>query len=600
VPTKVAPDIQSFVEGVKDGTVIEEKAARVSPEVEKAGDILAKEKADKLRKGKMEVTKPEEKPAATPKKEVKPAVEKLKPEKQPEITPEKPHTFDTQFMDDAALVERVEVADKTIAALDKMEKAGETGIVKDKEVHLDASNTTQLFGPGRNKIESPADIARLKQEAQDAKQAAEESIARRKGVEPTEGKIKYGEREFDSVDELAEELSKYPVERLPLPEMDIKVFQAMEKAIEIQKERKATEEPAPKKEVEEKPPKELTQEQVSHNTLVEQVRSLNKIPKTHTLKRSKAMEGVTSTATKLGYELKEEKGKVIALNEKGKRIKTIPTPAEYVSMEDVKDEKASKFVREFLEQKENITDLGIPLYGKKLLKAREDALAGKKNQNSDMLIRELQRMHEEGYIEVRAVDEVRRIPVEDMESLMMDQKLLDFVNEHGVLDVTNIDKALEAGLIKKADYERTKQQLEEDIRQRVKAELGFEEEGYGVEDTEGKKVEKPKLSDEMRTLAEKIRKAKLDTEGTMMGTLPLFPQAVNFSIEVVATAIEGGAALVDAVNTGIAKLKEQEFFKNLSKEDQKKMEEDVRSKMNELVGVEEKQTDAATMTIEDE
>ncbi len=514
-------------------------------------------------------------------------IEKPKPEKQPEITPEKPHTFDTQFMDDAALVERIEVADKTIAALDKMEKAGETGEVKDKEAHLDIGNTTQLFGPGRNKVESPEDITRLKQEALEAKQAAQESIERRKGVKPTEGKIKYGEREFDSIDELAEELAKYPIERLPLPEMDIDVFRAMEKAIEIQKERKPAEEPVPEEIAEEKPPKELTQKQKSHNALLEQVRSLNEIPKTHTAKRSKKMAGITRMVTKLGYGLEEKNGKVIALNAKGKRIKTISVPAEYISVKEVKDENTSKFISEFLGEKSDIINLGIPLHGKKLLKAREDVIAGKKNQNSDMLIRELQRMHEEGYIEIREVDEVKRISIEEWNVLMEDQKLTDFINKHGSLDITNIDQALKDGLIKKEDYERTKQQFEEEIKQRVKAELGVEEEIYGAKDIKGKEVEKPKLSEDMRKLAEKVRRGKIDTKGKLMVAPPLFPEAWNFTLETFATSIEGGAKAVEAIQRAIKSLKEQKSFKNLSEDDQKKLEADIRAKFKEDYGIEE-------------
>ena len=110
---------------------------------------------------------------------------------------------------------------------------------------------------------------------------------------------------------------------------------------------------------------------------------------------------------------------------------------------------------------------------------------------------------------------------------------------------------------------------------------------------------RPKISDSMRTLADNLRKGKIETKGVMMGTLPGLPQAVNFTIEVAATAVEGGAVMVDAINAAMIELIDQKFFKDLNKADQKQMEEDVWAKMNELAGIDQ-ETEAAAMTIEDE
>ena len=65
-------------------------------------------------------------------------------------------------------------------------------------------------------------------------------------------------------------------------------------------------------------------------------------------------------------------------------------------------------MNEFLEDENMITGLAMQLYGKNLRKAREDAIGGKKNQNSDMLIQELQKMYDQGYIEVREADATRK------------------------------------------------------------------------------------------------------------------------------------------------------------------------------------------------
>jgi hypothetical protein len=176
------------------------------------------------------VEKPTEEPTEEPAEE--PAAE---PEAEPDITP---------FMDQAQLTERIEVADRAIMAINKMEKEGRTGLVKDEEDNFASMKSEGLFGIDRNKIETPEDYARLRQEAMDLKAKAETALEERKAMPPVEeGMIRYGGRDYASEEELAQELAKYPTEKLPQPDLDLRVYKAMERAREIQAQPPAEEPP---------------------------------------------------------------------------------------------------------------------------------------------------------------------------------------------------------------------------------------------------------------------------------------------------------------------------------------------------------------------
>ncbi len=621
-PTEVAPNIQTFVEKVKDGTLPDERM-QVADDIKKAGDILAKEKerpspelvVEESKEGKFTV-KQEGETGMTKEFESREEAEKFVDnfkmltqgertfEEQKKITEEKVVAGEAKKPEPKK--EDIEAEREIQEGEDIVNSAIEESF---PEEHRGA--VQKFFGlspKGEYRSSIPMDEVIPIATPERTKQL----LIDIGGIEMAK-RYKEGTEEYDeAVDNITRAVDDYMAKALKAQEegteieapkavSDVmqKVFSIQEKYTEAAKKEEPIEEPKPEKAPEKK---ELTEQQVSHNNLVSKVRAYNAIPAKNTVQRAKAMGPITQAAQTIGYGITTEKGKLIALNEKGKRIKTISLPPEYTSIKESKNPKFQKFANEFLEDENMIIGLGIQLYGKKLTKARKDAMEGKKNQDSDLLIRELERMYEEGHIEVRIADTTKKIPIEDIETLIAEPALAKFIEEHGIIDATNIDQALEAGLINQEDYETTKQQLEDELTQRaeIEAEPGIEEDDLGTQDIEGQEpeVKKPELSEKMRSLAENIRKAKMETDGVMMGTLPGLPQAVNFSIEVVATAIEGGAAVVDAVNTGIAKLKEQEFFKKLSTEAQKKMEEDVRAKLNEIAGIQE-ETEAAAMSIED-
>ena len=122
----------------------------------------------------------------------------------------------------------------------------------------------------------------------------------------------------------------------------------------------------------------------AHNTLIVQLRSYNNIPDSHTAKRSQALQPINTLVGKLGYTLKKnEKGKVVALNEKGKQIRTISEKVDYTSLAEIEDEIFVEFANDFLGSEQMLYNLDVQIYGKELHKAAKDAIEGKKNANSD-------------------------------------------------------------------------------------------------------------------------------------------------------------------------------------------------------------------------
>jgi len=163
----------------------------------------------------------------------------------PEVVEKRPERFvETPFMDQYQLQERTEVADRVVKAIDKMEKEGLTGSVKNAEDHLTVDNSIGLFGAGRHKINTPEDYAILRAEAEAIKEESLTAIEERKAMPPVkEGMIRYGGQDYASIEELAEALSIHPIERLPQPDLDLNVYKAMELARKIRDDKKPPEEP---------------------------------------------------------------------------------------------------------------------------------------------------------------------------------------------------------------------------------------------------------------------------------------------------------------------------------------------------------------------
>jgi hypothetical protein len=137
------------------------------------------------------------------------------------------------FLDKADMTDRVKLIDKIVDYLDQkaigqLEKSEGELLIKDEGVFTYA-NAENLLGTDRAKAKTPEDIQSIKEELINAKEKITSEIESREGVEPAkEGVIRYGKREYDSVDELKEDLRKVEnLDNLPLT-MDIDVMRAVD------------------------------------------------------------------------------------------------------------------------------------------------------------------------------------------------------------------------------------------------------------------------------------------------------------------------------------------------------------------------------------
>jgi polyhydroxyalkanoate synthesis regulator phasin len=73
---------------------------------------------------------------------------------------------------------------------------------------------------------------------------------------------------------------------------------------------------------------------------------------------------------------------------------------------------------------------------------------------------------------------------------------------------------------------------------------------------------------EAASIADRIRSLKINTKGTA-GSFIIPPQVFNAAIELVAKAVEAGEVLAKAIKAGIAHIKESDWYKGLSEEEQK-------------------------------
>ena len=234
--------------------------------------------------------------------------------------------------------------------------------------------------------------------------------------------------------------------------------------------------------------KEIIEKNRANNSLVLQIQQYNKILRTSNVKRSVAIQPINRLAQQLGYSLTTKNGKVIALNERGTKIQTINEKGEYTSISEIAEPELRGFVEDFLEYSAMKTDLDVPVYGKDLQKAAQDLLGGIKNQNSDIVLRGIQEMYESGYIQVRSGkgSPSVSISIADIKSLLAEPKLNTFIEKYGFLDATNVDKALEEGVVTQKEYDIVKKQLENEIKQRDQAGPEGAEDRSGVTDSESK------------------------------------------------------------------------------------------------------------------
>lgn len=100
---------------------------------------------------------------------------------------------------------------------------------------------------------------------------------------------------------------------------------------------------------------------------------------------------------------------------------------------------------------------------------------------------------------------------------------------------------------------------------------------------------KRNLGQSAKTIADNIRKGKLGGKGPKM-SLPLFEQAWDGSLEVVAKAIEAGGSVAEAIEKGIEYLKNTDYYKGLSDRLKASLEEDLRDDLNSKIPAEAKGT----------
>jgi hypothetical protein len=80
-----------------------------------------------------------------------------------------------------------------------------------------------------------------------------------------------------------------------------------------------------------------------------------------------------------------------------------------------------------------------------------------------------------------------------------------------------------------------------------------------------------KSREQRKSLADKIRSLKIDTKG-VAGAFIIPPGVINSAIEAMALAVEGGAAIADAIRDGVAKMHGSAWYKSLGSEDKKSAE----------------------------
>jgi len=94
---------------------------------------------------------------------------------------------------------------------------------------------------------------------------------------------------------------------------------------------------------------------------------------------------------------------------------------------------------------------------------------------------------------------------------------------------------------------------------------------------------KAKAGDAARKLAERIRAGKISKEGLRTSTG--FDVVFDAALEVIATSLEAGASIADAIESGLNYIRDTEYYKNLT--DKKGFEDKFSNKLNEEYAIQE-------------
>ena len=82
-----------------------------------------------------------------------------------------------------------------------------------------------------------------------------------------------------------------------------------------------------------------------------------------------------------------------------------------------------------------------------------------------------------------------------------------------------------------------------------------------------------------KSLAEKIRAAKLKNRGEAYSSLPFLPQAVDVVLEAAALVAENGGKLIDVINAAIGALCSHPEYKNLNDEQKASIKKDIKAEL---------------------
>lgn len=210
-------------------------------------------------------------------------------------------------------------------------------------------------------------------------------------------------------------------------------------------------------------------------------------------------------------------------------------------------------------------------------KAQADLLAGKDTPMAKRLVDALDKVKQAGeYTFVQGSGSITQktfVPVGDYSSTQL--------NETDLKNIADNEESLSK------EYDEWFNQLSDEDKEQ---EINFTEDGEqndnptkSKEDVSDKKDER-KAGDPLRSFASKIREGKINKLGGFRSSTG-FDGAWDLGLEAVASGIEAGAKVADAIQQGLKTIKNTDWYKNL--EDKDKFDTAYQKHMNDEYGIEE-------------
>ena len=126
---------------------------------------------------------------------------------------------------------------------------------------------------------------------------------------------------------------------------------------------------------------------------------------------------------------------------------------------------------------------------------------------------------------------------------------------------------MSSNFVSQSRYDKAKEDFDNEKVGQQEIKFDDNDSPYKLEDEITGEVES--YATKAEYMAEVIRRQKIKYGDTPFVTLPFLPQIWNAAVEIVATSVEAGGKLADAINAGIKYIKESDWYKGLSKEEQK-------------------------------